>query len=60
MNVSDYDIDWDSGLFTCCMDHIQNNSARARLGDIIECEHCGKSMVLQQCADGVIRWRAVD
>jgi len=54
--VCDYEIDWDSGLFTCCADEIMNNEGPALPGDQIECDSCGATMVLQE-KNGVLMWR---
>lgn len=59
MKVKDFDIDWGSGAFTCCMDHILNCDDNAEVGMRIICEHCGKELVLNVCDDNVARWQAV-
>lgn len=54
--VCDYEIDWSSGAFTCCMDHIMGCQDKAHIGMVIECDHCGKELTLTRCPDGEIRW----
>lgn len=56
--VQDFDIDFDSGLYTCCANDIMNNDSPARIGDVIVCEECGQEMCLQECKDGTIKWQA--
>lgn len=58
MKASEYEIDWSSGPFTCCWEHVENCTIKVKLGDKIECDECGTSMVLERCKDNVIRWRA--
>lgn len=48
MKVSDFEIDWSSGVLTCCGDHIMNNQSPCKEGDTITCDECGIEMVLTQ------------
>lgn len=56
MKVSDFEIDFESGVFTCCLDHVMNCDDKAREGMEIECDHCGKTLVLQK-KNGQLMWR---
>ena len=58
MKVKDFDIDWDSGVFTCCADHIMNCEDNACEGMTITCEYCDKEMVLRK-KNGVLMWTGV-
>lgn len=46
--VSQFDLDWDSGLaFNCCLDEITNNDQDAFEGMRIQCPECGQEFVLE-------------
>jgi DNA-directed RNA polymerase subunit RPC12/RpoP len=58
MKVSDFEIDFSSGAFSCCMDEVMNNNAKAHEGMVIRCSHCGKRLVLSK-SNGKLMWRVV-
>lgn len=58
MKVKDYEVDFNSGLMTCCWNEILENNDDAYEGMILECEECGLEMKLEDI-DGVLMWRAV-
>jgi len=60
MKVRDYEVDYSSGLITCCGDEVMNNSSEAEEGMIIECEECGAKMVLKDCGNGTLKWCAYE
>lgn len=53
--VCDYSVDYSSGLFTCCEEHIMQDERDAFEGMTIECEHCNTEMILQN-KNGVLVW----
>ena len=53
--VSEFDIDWNSGVFTCCADHVMTCQDDAHEGMVITCDHCDKEMVLQK-QNGQLMW----
>jgi len=57
MKVSDYEVDFGSGCFTCCMNEILGNDDQAQEGDTITCDDCGTEMVLTR-KDGKLMWSA--
>jgi hypothetical protein len=57
MKVSDFEIDFSSGLFTCCWeDVLQRKDENTYEGHIISCEECGEEMILRKNSDGVLKW----
>lgn len=57
--VSDFQVEFGNGVFNCCLDDIENRSMEdAYIGKIIDCDHCGQSMVLAKSKDGKFRWTA--
>ena len=57
MRACDFEVDYDK-LFTCCGSHIIECEQEVSVGSIIECDHCGKEMVLTN-KDGKLMWRAL-
>ena len=58
MKVSDFEVDFDSGVFNCCQDHVYNCSDPCKENDLICCDECGISMRLEK-VNGKLMWRAV-
>jgi len=57
MKVSDFEIDFSSGLFTCCMsDVMERKDEDTYEGHIISCEECGEEMILRKDTNGVLWW----
>ena len=58
MKASDFEIDWNTGIFNCCHEDIQNRTEDVKAGDVIECEECGIEMILQKHPEtNVLMWR---
>lgn len=55
--VCDYELDWNSGLFSCCMDEVMNNNDVATEGMELTCDSCGATMVLRRTG-GALMWQA--
>jgi len=53
----DFELDWNSGIFSCCYDEVLNCDDNVKIGDELVCGECGVKMILTECEDGVIRWR---
>jgi hypothetical protein len=57
--ANEFPVDYSGGsLFTCCESHILECEQEVSVGSIIECDHCGKEMVLTN-KDGKLMWRAL-
>lgn len=56
MHASDFDVDFGSGLYNCCWDHIQSHKGTVKEGTVITCDDCGEQMVLVKFKSSFI-WR---
>lgn len=57
MRVGDFEVEWTSGVFNCCNDHIiEHANDEASIGMIITCEYCDLEMVLKKTTDGSVKW----
>jgi hypothetical protein len=56
MKVKDFQIDYSSGLYSCCEEHVmEHGEEKAFVGMTITCEYCGESMTLKM-RNGKLMW----
>jgi hypothetical protein len=55
MRVCDYQLDFSTRVYTCCMDEIENNKQKAFAGMKITCDNCGVEMTLLD-RNGTLMW----
>lgn len=55
--ASDYQIDYSSGLFTCCQSHIDEYTGPVYLGLALACDECDQEMILSATKSGPWMWR---
>ena len=55
MKASEFEVLFSSGLFTCCLSHIEECDTLVHEGSVITCDHCGLDMTLQK-VNGKLMW----
>lgn len=53
--VCDFELDYSSGVFTCCADEIMFSTDDAFEGMTLTCNQCGKEIVLRS-KNGTFMW----